>query len=282
MKKIILLFTLLTGCYFAQAQCVPNAKTTAGNGYIIPDSATGMVHACAGMAYDETFYIKVPKDTTIFIVVNGKFDSVVINVDPTTIGLPTYINNITTNPPTQLPNTKHPFKHIKINRKASDSLACIRLQGTVPAGTAASTTALNIPFAAYLKLTVGGFPYPLGTTGDSSIAASYSSYKFIIDPAGSGACALGINSINTNINAVQIVPNPSATSMSVNVMATKPEPVTVSILNTIGQTLASKNTTLVNGANYIPFDVSALAAGVYIYNISNKNGQTVSGRFVKN
>jgi hypothetical protein len=281
MKKIILLFTLLTATYFAKAQCVPNAKTTTGAGYIIPDSATGMVHACAGLNYDETFYIKVPKDTTILTVVNGRFDSVVINVDAATIGLPSYINNITTNPPTQMPNGKHPFNHIKINRKAGDSLACIRLQGLVPAGTAAGSTALNIPFAAYLKLTVGGFPYPLGTTGDTSLAASYSSYKFIVDPAGTGACAVGIANVNTNINAVQIVPNPSTNFMQVQVMASKQEAVTVSILNTIGQTLSTKNTTLVSGANYVPFDINALATGVYIYNISNANGQTVSGRFVK-
>jgi hypothetical protein len=281
MKKIILLFSLFVTAFVsdAQSQCVPNAKTAPGNGYIIPDSATGMIHGCAGIAYDETFYIKVPKDTSVFTIAVGKFDSVIINVDAATIGLPSYINNITTNPATQPANSKHPFKHIKINRKAGDSLACIRLQGLIPANTIPSSTALNIPFAAYLKLTVGGIPFPFGTTGDTSLATSYSSYKFVVDAPGTGVCALGINNTNANINDVKIWNNSNFMQMSMAVM--QQESVTIALQNTVGQIVSSKNVTLNTGANFVTFDVASLANGIYIYSIRNKNGQTSSGKFVK-
>jgi hypothetical protein len=271
MKKIFLLLSIICFTQLAMAQCVPGTKTAPGKGYIIPDSATGMVHACAGLPYDETFYIKAFKDTTI-ILITGTTDSIIINVDPITIGLPSYLN-VTTKPATLPANAIHNFPHISIK---GDSLACIRIQGTVPTGTAAATTSLNIPFEAYLQLSILGLP-----TGDTSLAASYSSYKYIIDAPGTGVCAVNINQINRNLSAVQVVPNPAQELIYVNMVANQSEDVTVSITNAIGQTIANKQTLLNKGSNFIPFDLSSYTSGMYMYTIRNKQNAVVSGKFVK-
>ena len=268
MKKIFLLLSIICFTKLTMAQCVPGTKTGLGKGYIVPDSATGMAHACAGLPYEEIFYIKARKDTIIF----GQtvtIDSIIINVDATTIGLPSYLT-VSTVPATLPSNDSNNFAHISIK---GDSLACIKISGNVPAGTVASTQPLNVPVVVNAHLTLAGSPIKQGVT--------YSSYKYIIDASGTGVCAVNINQINRNLSAVQVVPNPAQELIYVNMVANQSEDVTVSITNAIGQTIANKQTLLNKGSNFIPFDLSSYTSGMYMYTIRNKQNAVVSGKFVK-
>jgi Secretion system C-terminal sorting domain len=266
MKKIILLITTIVGFYNANAQCVPGTKVVVGaDGYIIPDSATGMAHGCAGMAYNETFYIMAPKDTTISgFPLPIPIDSIIINLDPVSMGLPSYLTLASV--PAALPaNSVNNFLHLKI---PGNTLACIKVAGTVPAGTVAGSTSLNIQYV--------GYAFTLSSPG------AYTAYKIVVDAPGTGACAVAINDINKNIGNVKVVPNPAQNSMMIEAMAENNEKVTIQIINAIGQTTHSKSIDLRKGDNYIPFDVQSLPAGIYLYQIRNAKNQILSGKFSKN
>jgi Secretion system C-terminal sorting domain len=274
MKKILLLLAVfgLLQSTNAQSQCVPNAKTAPGRGYIIPDSATGMAHGCAGLPYEETFYIKLFKDTVIPIAgfpITATVDSLIINLDPTTLGLPSYLTAVS-NPAALPANPKNNFVHLKINRK-TDSLACIKISGTIPAGTPVGANPLNIPFKVFAKL--------IGL--DTSYVGTYNDYKIVIDPAGVGACALSINNINTNLSAVQVLPNPTADNMNIKLIATETEAVSIVLINAVGQVVSTKNVKLNNGVNYIPFQLNQLQSGLYMYQIRNAKNAVVGGKFTK-
>jgi Secretion system C-terminal sorting domain len=266
MKKIILLFTMISGAWLGNAQCVPGTKTVAGaKSYILPDSATGMKHGCAGLPYEEIFYIKAPKDTQ-YLGITVLIDSIVINLDPVAMGLPSYLTLASV--PAALPsNSTNAFPHLKIR---GDSLACLKVTGTVTAGTAAGSTPLNIGFKGFAN---PGFAITL--------PGSYTAYKLVIDPSGVGACAVAINDINKNISNITVVPNPAQQNISINTMADADEKVSITIVNAMGQTTHTKAVTLRRGDNYIPFDIAALPAGIYVYHIRNAQNQVVSGKFSK-
>jgi hypothetical protein len=264
MKKIFLLITTIVGFYAANAQCVPGTKVVAGaDGYIIPDSATGMAHGCAGLPYNETFYIMAPKDTFIFVA-NVNIDSIVINLDPVAMGLPSYLT-LTTVPAAKPANTINNFPHLTI---PGNTLACIKVAGTVPAGTLAGISPLNIQY--------NGFAIAM------TIPGAYTAYKIIVDPAGTGACALAIDGINKNIANVAVVPNPAQNNISINAMVENTEEVTIQIINAVGQITHTKAVALRKGDNYIPFNVQALPVGIYLYQIRNAQNQVISGKFSKN
>jgi hypothetical protein len=271
MKKILLLLTVLASTNMLYAQCVPNAKTAPGKGYIIPDSATNMVHACAGLPYSETFYIKAFKDTTISIT-QGKTDSFVINLSPAALGIPSYLN-VASVPATRAATATNNYPHLVIK---GDSLACIVISGTVPGTATAGTTNLNIEFKAFLGVFIGGFKVT-----DTVLAGSYNDYQYIIDPPGTGACLLSVNSINKNLTQVSLAPNPVQQQATLSIQANKAEDVSIAIVNSLGIVISKQATKLNAGDNYIPLNTSALSHGLYLYRVINNAGATIEGKFVK-
>ncbi len=271
MKKVLLLCLSIISVLGLHAQCVPGAKTTTGKGYIIPDSATNMVHACAGKPYEETFYIKAFKDTAITIF-TGKTDSFVINLDPVIVGIPSYLN-IASVPATRPATALHNYPHLVIK---GDSLACIKVSGNVPSGTTAGTTSLNIGFLAYLGVYLGGLK-----ATDTVLGGSYNDYLFVVDPAGTGACALGINSLNKTITNVAVVPNPVMGNATIDIQATFSQKAILNITNMLGQVVYTTNTQLLAGSNTVPLPIGNIAAGVYNFSLINENGKVNHGKFVK-
>jgi Secretion system C-terminal sorting domain len=263
MKKLLLLsiVSLCNVAINAQTVCVPTAKTAPGKSYLLPDSATNIVHACAGRPYDETLYIKAFKDTSI-VGITATTDSFTINLENAAIGLPSYIT-ISSVPAVRGPNSLHNYKHICIK---GDSLACVRLLGVVPAGTPAGTTALSIPFS--VKAKIFGFL-------DTSFSTTYDNYDFVVDGPGSAACGLGVNGIYKNISSITALPNPTTSMLNVNINSATAEPIIITVSNTMGQVVLVKNTATVIGNNNFPINVAFLNSGIYTLNIQNAEGRVV-------
>ncbi len=270
MKKIVTLLAFIFAINSAFAQCVPSAKTIPGaKSYLIPDSATGLKHACPGKPYDETIYIKAFKDTTVLIFVFTT-DSFIVNLDPAVIGLPSYLT-LSTVPAALPPNTKHNFPHLSI---PGEGLACVKITGNVT-GTPSSTP-LSIQGKVYGKLNI------FGSNIDTNQLFTYNSYKLVVDPIGTGACwATGIENVNNYIAQIIATPNPVNNLLQLEVAATQAQKVTAVITNTMGQVVATKIANLTTGSNYLMFNTEGLANGTYIYTIRGNRQTTKSGRFSK-
>ena len=86
MKKLLLILTFLLITFFVNAQCTPNPSYTLPG--IYPDSATGLVDAYVGQAYNEVITIITPLDTTILIT-GILFPVTIIDISlDSVIGLP--------------------------------------------------------------------------------------------------------------------------------------------------------------------------------------------------
>ncbi|PBQ31849.1 hypothetical protein CNR22_08730 [Sphingobacteriaceae bacterium] len=88
------------------------------------------------------------------------------------------------------------------------------------------------------------------------------------------ACT-GIKMLNANQLKVTIYPNPSNGETSIIMNANNSGKATVSIVNTLGQVVYKKATTLNSGENTLQLDVKALATGVYNVVIDSEQGSTV-------
>ena len=65
MKKLLLILTFAFSAFFANAQCTPDPQYTAAG--IYPDSATGLLPAYVGLAYNQNITIITPADTVVDI-----------------------------------------------------------------------------------------------------------------------------------------------------------------------------------------------------------------------
>ncbi len=63
MKKLLLILTFAFSVFFANAQCAPDPQYTAAG--IYPDSATGLLPAYVGLAYNQNITIITPTDTVV-------------------------------------------------------------------------------------------------------------------------------------------------------------------------------------------------------------------------
>ncbi|MBL7684062.1 MAG: T9SS type A sorting domain-containing protein [Flavipsychrobacter sp.] len=90
---------------------------------------------------------------------------------------------------------------------------------------------------------------------------------------------LGVNNVkNTNITSVSAYPNPANDEVKVKFNLKDAANTTVTIANTVGQVVISKNMGNVN-AGEATFSTSNLANGVYFYTVE-ANGQRTTNRFV--
>jgi hypothetical protein len=268
MKKILLSAIVAIFALQLNAQvCNQYAPTVAGaKSYILPDSATGIQHACVGRPYDQVMNIKVFKDTLIGGLFTATVDSVIINLDIATIGLPAGFT-IASVPAMLPPNALHNYNHLTLK---GDSIGCVRITGIAP--TTASTIPLTIPFK--IKAKVGGFI-------DTSVTLNNTNYELVIDPIGTGFCyPAGVADAFANLQEITALPNPTNQNLSIRIHALKKEKVCVDIHNMYGQLVSQKIGTLQNGDNQFVFDVSNYTNGVYTYTISNGTNK-VTNKWVK-
>ncbi len=91
-------------------------------------------------------------------------------------------------------------------------------------------------------------------------------------------CYVGINEI-ASFNSFNLYPNPTANNATVSFTADKAASYTTRIVNIYGQEVSRWQLQVQQGTNTHPIDVSALAAGVYFFTITDGKNVT-SQRFV--
>jgi hypothetical protein len=275
MKKTLLTTLLGFGLYGAQAQttCNPNfPNLPTVTQYIIPDSTTNLMHACAGLAYDQVIYIKAPKDTTVGppivpISVSATVDSIVVNLD--SLGLPSYLSVVAA-PVVKAATATVPYNHLVLRGPGNDSIACVRISGLVPASTPAGTIPLTIKLLSRGTVPLGSIPLP----------STVSSYKIVIDPAGSGVCNVAIKQLQ-NVNNVSITPNPTQGNAVLTCDVTSAFNGSISIVNAVGQTLYNRNINLNVGQQKVSLPTEGLAAGMYQVLVRQGNTQSTSKLIVQ-
>jgi len=264
MKKIILFiaFICLTTLAMAQAPCVPGTVSVPGSSYILPDSATNLNHGCAGMAYEQIIYLKVPKDTTITIAsipFTATVDSFVI--DANVVGLPMGIN-VTSNPALLPPNpssSKTNYTRLVI---PGDSIACVKLSGILPASLMPGDINLTINIRAYLS------NIPLQPNIDTPGVIDY--YKITIDAPGTGACnPASTNNLSKKITDVNLSPNPVRDILKISMAVLDTDNYSFDLIGMTGRTHISKKEKIMKGRTYLPISVEHLADGIYFLNITN-------------
>ncbi|HTA63697.1 MAG TPA: S8/S53 family peptidase [Bacteroidia bacterium] len=90
--------------------------------------------------------------------------------------------------------------------------------------------------------------------------------------------ATGINKVAGLQNFV-VYPNPATNALNFVFNSTETENYTVSLMNTLGQTVKVMTTTANSSIlNKVSFDVSDLATGAYMYKVTSASGQSNSGK----
>lgn len=269
MKKILLFIALVcsTTITFAQAPCVPGTQSTPANSYILPDSATNLDHGCAGMPYEQIIYMKVPADTTLTVLsipITADVDSFVI--DANVVGLPMGLT-VTSVPGLLPPNASNPKTNFTRLVIPGDSIACVKLSGTLPAGLSPGDINLTINMRAYLS----GVPFPLGPTIDTPAIIDY--YKITIDAPGTGACnpASTKDLIKNNITNIKLSPNPVHDEIMVDLELNETSNYALSVVDVMGRTLLTNEKRFERGLNSIPISLGHLPNGIYFLKISSES-----------
>jgi hypothetical protein len=282
MKKILLSLVSIVGLSslaVAQQPCVPGTQSVPGaTSYLIPDSATNLKHGCAGLAYSETIYLKAFRDSAVVfngVSLTARVDSFVINIDPATIGLPSYLT-LSTVPATLPPNSINNFSHVTVK---GDSLACIKITGTIPAGTSPGLTDLSIPFNVKVKLgTLIGQTFL--SLYDTILAVPYNNYDFVIDAPGTSACAVAINELNVSNTQIAITPTPTMADTRLKITSTQAHKGQYTIYNNIGAVVMQRNITWQSGSNEYLLPTAQLSTGVYTISVTTANGK-LSKKLIK-
>lgn len=281
MKKILLPFLLLIANYAASAQCTPGLIPGPGNAYIIPDAVTNFVHGCQGNPYEQILYIKAAKDTTISIgigTVTADIDSFV--VDANIVGLPNYltVESIPALLPAAGPGSpKSNYARLVIK---GDSLACIRISGTVPIGASVGTTNLTVNMLVYTSnihsadaLVDAYIPvmYPGRKTDTNAVITGY---EFVVDPI--PCWAVGVNDLTKyDFEIINAIPNPTSGNTRVAFISNTGDNYNYKLVNHTGQVIMEKTMKADMGINYINVDANNLSAGHYMFSLSNdKNVQS--------
>ncbi len=270
MKRIFLPIFILLGFSAAQAQvCVPGTVTAPQAGYIIPDSATNLNHACVGLPYEQIIYIKAQKDTSVTfngLPASAKVDSFVVAKNVLNLPPGLTVQAVPGFKPASgdasKPNTN--FERLIIK---GDSMACIKISGTVPAGTTPQLYSLSISVRAYLKvLTV----VPIDTLADVTYYA--------IDVKGAPCWPASVNNVTPSFTMEAPFPNPMSTSMYIPFSAQNSGEYQLRVFSFLGQEVYATRMKAVPGANYFRVDNQGWSNGMYLFTLSNGQAQQ-SGKF---
>jgi len=266
MKKILLLLITITTAFnlAAQQACVPGTLTAPQDGYVLPDSATGLSHACAGMFYDQVIYIKAPADTMVTfqsIPITADVDSFV--VDANIAGLPSYLTVETVPGLTQPnpPNPKSDFERLII---PGDSLACVRISGMVPTTQGPGPIPLTINIRAYFS----GIPI----VGTLDTPASVGYYEIVVDAPNTGVCfPSSVNDLSDLLTSVELSPNPAQDYFNLKLESKAREVVSIKLLDFSGRIVYENDLNLNIGNNHLDIASGNLARGTYLLHISNSS-----------
>jgi hypothetical protein len=272
MKKIFLPLLMVLGISAANAQtvCVPGTVTAPKAGYIIPDSATNLNHACVGLPYEQIIYIKAQRDTSIVLfglTQQAQIDSYVVRKAVTNLPPGLTVQAVPGFKPASgdASKPKTNFERLII---PGDSLACIKISGTVPTGTTPQVYTLVIQVRAYLS------GLPLGLKIDTLADINY----YSIDVKGTPCWPAAVSDVASSFSLDAPFPNPMSTSMYVPFNAYTAGTYNLRVFSFLGQEVYYSEMKASQGSNYFRVDNLGWANGMYLFTLSN-NEQTRSGKF---
>lgn len=266
MKKIlhVLILVCIAQIAIAQTPCVPGTITSPNSGYILPDSATGFNHGCAGKPYEQIIYMKAPKDTTFYfgsIPITAIVDSFV--VDANIVGLPAGLT-VTGLPGILAPAAGSPKTNISRMVLPGDSLGCVKISGILPASLAPGDINLIVNIRGYLD--APGF----GKI-DTPIVVDY--YKITIDAPGTGACnPASTNDLSMYYSNFSISPNPAFNYLNISFDAQKNSDAEFVLYSSLGQKVLTEKVKINIGYNKLNINTGEVPAGIYYLELRNQHG----------
>ncbi|MDI1356232.1 MAG: T9SS type A sorting domain-containing protein [bacterium] len=79
----------------------------------------------------------------------------------------------------------------------------------------------------------------------------------------------GLKELSQNLSSFGVFPNPAKGNTTISFMSNKENTANIFVVNTIGQTVISKEVTLVSGKNSVPLDLQGLPSGVYFVQVKD-------------
>ncbi len=245
-KQLTLVFCAwLSFVITASSQCVPDSSITHNVPGIYPDSATGLPHAYAGVAYATVLQVKVPLDTT-YLGLPAIIDSIVAT---NVTGLPAGFSYVCTPPTCSFPG-------------GSD--ACILIQGPAPSEGMVGTYPLVVDLTVYGR--VFGTPQTIQDVNDN--------YTIVIEST-TGLWTLTNGSFAVKQNS----PNPFSRFTSIPVNSLLAGKISLKVTDLLGNIILSQEREVQKGINNLRVDGANFEAGVYLYTVSDGK-HSVTRRFV--
>lgn len=265
MKNLILLMSVMaiSTSLLAQQPCVPGTLTGVGSGYIVPDSATGLATICeSGGYYEQIIYMKAPKDTTFDfngITIVADVDSFVL--DSTILGLPSYLS-VEAVPAFKAATSDIPYTHLVIR---GDSLACLKISGTVP-----PSTPMSYPLTMSIKafLTEPVFQVSIDT------AMNYTGFSFKVDSANGVDCFPDAVVEPSDVSfKVSAFPNPVLNRVRIQIVSATNFEGQIEVVDLMGRSVLSKNRMISSGSSEFDVDLTQIPSGFYTMSISGTAGR---------
>ena len=253
MKKTLLTLTLALAFIGAQAQCTPDSQYTAVG--IYPDSATGLLPATVGIAYNQNITIIVPSDT-IVDVFGSPVPVTIDKIDLTSVtGLPSSFSYSCDPPSCSFPG---------------GTTKCAELSSAAPTSSEIGLHQIIFKTTTY----VSGVPFIGTTTQNDSIDYYY------IEVSGVTST---INQFdNTTFELKGAYPNPVSNQAKIQFVSGTPENITFKIYNLLGEEIESQLISSSKGVNTINLNTSSYSKGIYLYSINNGNKVLTKRMIIKN
>ena len=277
-KTLIPLLFAFVGLSTQAQVCVPGTLTAPKNAYILPDSATNFNHGCVGQYYEQILYIKASKDTVINVttpvqgVITATIDSFV--VEAAIGGMPAYLTAESVPGFLTAAGATWPKSNMDRLVIPGDSMACVRVSGTIPMGTTPGPIPLSINLRVYTSNLTSADPlfdaviptfYP-GRKTDTVTSIGYYSIQVNGNPCWPAA----VNDLNQYGFSLQgNHPNPFSTTTQLRFESANSGSYMLTVVNLMGETVLLKEIKAQQGDNSIQIDGSKWSNGFYMYTIGN-------------
>ena len=250
MMKTLLLAALVATSLQVSAQCIPNQLYADSVYGVWPDTTQNFVNGMVNTFYSDTLTLLIPSNASLVdpSLPSVTLDSVVMNsVSGLPPGITINCNSQTSAPCTYLPN------HV----------GCGLLQGTP---TVAGTYPITINVTAYAYF-----------FGVQSFPHVFSGYSITILPAAAGIGDIAV----LTLDGVKNVPNPFTDRTTIEFNLAKAGMAQVKVFNLVGEQLWKTTVQGKPGSNRVPFTLSTLENGIYLYTVE-AGGLNFTGRMMVN
>jgi hypothetical protein len=263
MKKLLLFIVLaLAGMHLQAQQCTPDSSAPAGFIGLYPLPAVNLdgiasvpePPACIGEPYEYTFSVIIPASVTIpgVPVPVGITSAEIVGVSGLPAGLS--VGNCS------------PSNCIFVGGQNG----CFKISGTPDASNAVGDYELAI------TLKLNNLVQPLDITypplaGLNIFNLPEAPYSIKVREA--GQCTSPTYDLSQSVSISDNVPNPFSGTTDIRVDAQSAGDYTFTVYNMLGEKITEQRHFLATGENHILFDGAHLAEGVYVYTLSDGQGQ---------